>query len=228
MRGFHIRQGTKKVFDHCYHSATRDIVFIGRPHRHHPRSPQVAHLPPQLGQVPHVRLLFLVIPIRTQRALATQAAARARTVRPRIFQTYRDAVLGGGRVESKDKTESVFAIEIETVETFLTDEAKRGVEGKGSGVVVFGLKDDLDVVGKKDNCCSEGGDGRKAHEGHTSSTPLDFMASMEWRTRALATHVRPQRRLEARACAGHGTPTRQQRDNNTSNAGPIESDIRSG
>lgn len=79
----------------------------------------------------------------------------------------------------------------------------------------------IDVVEKE-------GTGPKLMIGHTSSTPLDFMASMEWRTRALATHVRPQQRLEARACAGHGTPTRQQRDNNTSNTGPIESDIRSG
>lgn len=154
MRSFHARRGTKKVFNDSHRSATRDVVFIGRPHRHHPRSPQVAHLPPQLGQVPHIRLLVLVVPIRTQRALATQAATRAGAVRPGILQTYRDAVLGGGRVESKDKTESVFAIEIETVKTFLTDKAKRSVEGQGSGVVVFGLKDDLDVIGnKEDKCC---------------------------------------------------------------------------
>lgn len=37
------------------------------------------------------------------------------------------------------------------MKTFLTDKAKRSVEGQGSGVVVFGLKDDLDVIGNKED-----------------------------------------------------------------------------
>lgn len=200
----------------AHHSATRDVVLIGSPHRHHPRSPQVAHLPPQLGQVPRVRLLFLVVTVRTERALATQAAACARAIRARIFQTYRDAVLGRRWVESKDEAEGVFAIEIETVETFLTDETEGSVEGKSCSVVMFGLKNDLNKVDNEISAVEREGIKGKSTTKRTSSTPLDFMASMEWRTRALATHVRPQRKKRA-----HVQVTARRRDNNATTTRPM-------
>lgn len=130
------------------HSTTRNIILIRVPHRHHPRSPQITHLPPQLRQITHTGL-FLLITVCTERTFTPKATTRDRTIRASTFQAHRNAVRGvKGGIQSEDEAEGVFSIEVEAVETFLADETKGSVEGERRGIVMLSLEDNLTRQGR--------------------------------------------------------------------------------
>ena len=51
------------------------------------------------------------------------------------------SIFTGG--EGKHEAEGILAVQVETVETFLRDEAEGGIQRKRGGVVEFGLECDL-------------------------------------------------------------------------------------